>query len=253
MKHTIKMIVTDLDGTLLRSDSSISEYTKAVFKRCQDFGIKIAYATGRGGGIEHVAPASLFDATVTSNGVTAQIGSELVYNRPIPYLAARPILIACGERALKCGAHTSDMHYAAFPLSDIWPSFKNFEVVDFSTFEHDVQKIWVYNATADDIAFINSQLSDELYMVMAMDSYAMIMHKDATKAKATAELASVWGIAAHEIAAFGDDLNDVDMLSYAGVAVAMGNALPEVKAVSDHICLSNDEDGLAKWLEEHIL
>ena len=77
----------------------------------------------------------------------------------------------------------------------------------------------------------------------------MVMHKDATKAKAIEELARIWGISQSEIVAFGDDLNDIDMLSYAGISVAMGNALDEVKAVADFICETCDNDGVAKWIE----
>jgi len=79
------------------------------------------------------------------------------------------------------------------------------------------------------------------------------MHKDATKSKAAASLVQFWDIASSEILAFGDDLNDIDMLSYAGIGVAMGNALDEVKAAANYICLSNDEDGVAHWIEEFIL
>jgi len=48
-------------------------------------------------------------------------------------------------------------------------------------------------------------------------------------------------------------LNDIDLLQYCGVGVAMGNALPEVKAVADQICDSNENDGIAKWIEKNIL
>ena len=58
------------------------------------------------------------------------------------------------------------------------------------------------------------------------------------------------GITAAEVAAFGDQRNDVAMLTWAGLGVAMGNALPEVKAQADHVTLSNDDDGLANELEK---
>jgi hypothetical protein len=48
-------------------------------------------------------------------------------------------------------------------------------------------------------------------------------------------------------------LNDIDLLEYAGVGIAMGNALEKVKAVADHICDTNENDGLAKWIEENLL
>jgi hypothetical protein len=86
-------------------------------------------------------------------------------------------------------------------------------------------------------------------MTVAVDKLAMVMRGDATKAKAVAALARHWGIAQSETVAFGDDLNDIDMLSYAGTGVAMGNA----KAVSDFICLRNEDDGAADWIERNLL
>ena len=102
-------------------------------------------------------------------------------------------------------------------------------------------------------SYINEHYPDELYCTISVDGLAMIMHKDATKSKAAASLVQFWDIASSEILAFGDDLNDIDMLSYAGIGVAMGNALDEVKAAANYICLSNDEDGVAHWIEEFIL
>ena len=81
----------------------------------------------------------------------------------------------------------------------------------------------------------------------------MVMHREATKSKALLEMARVWGIEQTEIVAFGDDLNDIDLLAYAGVGVATENALDEVKAAADCICDTNDNDGVAKWIEENIL
>jgi len=97
---------------------------------------------------------------------------------------------------------------------------------------------------------IEARLDDDFYLTVARDGLGQIMHKEATKSKAVAALAKQWGITRSEIIAFGDDLNDIDMLSCAGVSVAMENALDEVKTVADHICDTNDNDGVAKWLEE---
>jgi hydroxymethylpyrimidine pyrophosphatase-like HAD family hydrolase len=55
------------------------------------------------------------------------------------------------------------------------------------------------------------------------------------------------------VVAFGDDYNDVEMLSECGIGVAMGNAIDECKAVADHICGDCDDDGMAKWLEKNLL
>ena len=107
--------------------------------------------------------------------------------------------------------------------------------------------------TAEDAIFIEQNMTGNMYLKVARDGLGMVMHKDATKSKALAELARIWGVAQSEIIAFGDDLNDIDMLSYEGIGVAMGNALDEVKAVADCICDDCDYDGVAKWLEEKVL
>ncbi|MBQ7433328.1 MAG: HAD hydrolase family protein [Lachnospiraceae bacterium] len=56
-----------------------------------------------------------------------------------------------------------------------------------------------------------------------------------------------------EIVAFGDDYNDIEMLRACGTGVAVGNALAEVKQAADEVCLTNEEDGVALWLTEHVL
>ena len=103
----IKMIVTDLDGTFLREDKTVSDYTKAVFVRCREAGIKLAYATGRGGSAELLAPAKLFDGKIVMNGAIVRIDDEIVYSRLIPYEVARPFLLACDKRGLKTASEIS--------------------------------------------------------------------------------------------------------------------------------------------------
>ena len=66
-------------------------------------------------------------------------------------------------------------------------------------------------------------------------------------------LADHMGIDMTDVIAFGDDVNDLGMLKLAGTAVAVSNAIDEVKAVADHVTDSNDQDGVAKFLEATIL
>jgi hypothetical protein len=117
----------------------------------------------------------------------------------------------------------------------------------------DAQKIYLVGLQPGELDFINSILPDELYMVMANDGLLMIMHKEATKSKAVSAIAGHWNIQQSGILAFGDDFNDIDMLSFAGTSIATGNAFDEVKTVANHVCDTNDNDGVAKWLEENIL
>jgi len=246
--RNIKMLVFDLDGTLLRDDKTISDYTKSVLCRCREAGIKVAYATGRGGSASVVAPSEHFDARITQNGGIVTIGDTVVRKCHIPYQSARPLLLACDRQGLKTSTAVSGMHYTNFVAPDHWPEVKNYAIADFARHELDAEALHIIIESPDDVAFIEEHMPAELYMTVTRDALGMIMHQDATKSRAVAELARIWGINQSEIAAFGDDANDIDMLKYAGVGVAMGNALDEVKAAADCICGGNDEDGAAVWI-----
>ena len=251
MKHTIKIIVTDLDDTLLRTDKTVSEYTLDILRRCREAGIKTAVATARGHP-EKVAPVERFDGRILCNGAVI-IADGVTHRQTIPYQEARALLLACYRRGLKVTTQFDDTHYTTFDVAAVWPDIKKWEIVDFSTHEVDTEKMNVDSITADDAIFIERNMTDSMYLKVARDGLGMVMHKDATKSKALAKLARIWGIAQSEIVAFGDDINDIDMLSYAGVGVAMGNALDEVKAAADFTSFSNNEDGVAVWLEKNVL
>jgi len=248
----IKLIATDLDGTLLRSDLTVSQRTIDVLRRCRASGIKIIFATGRGGSAELIVPPGIFDGRITNNGAVT-VADGVTYKRLIPCMEARALLLACDKRGFMLTSQISDMHYTNFDVAPIWPQVKNYKIVDFNIHGLDAEKICMDVKTDDEEAFIRSRLTENMYLTIARDGLGMIMCRDATKSKALAGLAEVWCIDKNEIVAFGDDLNDVDMLSYAGVGVAMGNALEEARAAAGHICKTNDEDGVADWLEEHIV
>ena len=248
----VKMIVTDLDGTLLRDDKTISDHTRTVLRQCRECGIKIACATGRGTS-ERVIPDEMLDASITFNGAVAKVGDIVIYSRLVPCLSARPLLVACAERGLKTASQFEGMHYSNFIVSDEWWYITTFEIVDFGKHDKDAEKLYILVNSSDDVDFIEKHLTDDLYLSVSRDNMAMIMHKEATKSNAVAALAKYWGIKQSEIVAFGDDMNDIDMLQYCGFGIAVANAIDEVKAVADFICDTNENDGVAKWLEENVL
>jgi len=253
MKINCKMIVSDLDGTLLRTNKTISDETRAVLRRCREMGIKVVYATGRGYTADLVAPALDFDGRILMNGALAFVGDDVIYRRVIPFTIARSLLTACDRHGLQMVSEGNGMHYANFAVASVWQEILNYRVVDFASHTMDAEKLYAILRSPKDAAFINERLPDSLYMTTSRDHLAMIMHKEATKSKAIAALARYFDIAPPAIVAFGDDFNDVDMLLYAGVGVAMGNALDEAKAAADAVCQDNDEDGVAKWIVEHVL
>ena len=249
----IKMIVTDLDDTLLRTDKTISDYTKDILNLCRESGVKVAYATGRGGSANDIAPAELFDGRIVMNGALAFDGDMIVYSRLIPYQIARPLLMACDKRGMKITSEKSGMHYSNFVVSDEWSYITNYEIIDFSNHGLDAEKIYSRIQRQEDAEFIKGNLHDDLYLTISRDGLAMIMHKEASKSKAVNALAEHWGINQSSIVAFGDDKNDIDLLQHSGIGVVVANAIDEAKGAADYMCDFNDNDGVAKWLEQHVL
>jgi Cof subfamily protein (haloacid dehalogenase superfamily) len=249
----IEMIVTDLDGTLLRSDKTISAYTKEILSRCREMGIKIAYATGRGASANELLPAELFEGSVIMNGALAFCDNHIVYKRLIPYQTSRDLLLACDEFGMKITSERNGVHYSNFHVSGEWPAITNYKLTDFSKHERDAEKLYTPIESQEQATFIKDNLPDELYLSISRDGLAMIMHREAMKSKAINALAKYWEIPTSSIVAFGDDLNDLDLLQHCGVGIAIGNALDEAKNVADYTCDTNDHDGLAIWLDENLL
>ncbi|MCL2126489.1 MAG: HAD family hydrolase [Oscillospiraceae bacterium] len=245
------MIVIDLDDTLLRRDKTVTDYSKDVLRRCRKIGIKTAIATGRGHP-EVVAPTELFDAIIANNGANI-FGDDIEIRRCIPYTEAKSLLLACHNHGMRLTSQFGGMHYTNFDISQIWPYIKDFEIVDFASHALDSEKICIEGVTPEDMVFVEQHLTNDMYLKVARDGLGMVMHSKATKSGAIAQLSDRWNVSISEIVAFGDDLNDIDMLQYVGVGIAMDNALDEVKIAADFICGDCDDDGVAKWLEENVL
>ena len=249
----VKMIVIDLDDTLLRTNKTISERSLATLKLCREHGIKVLYATGRGDSAKDLAPSELFDGTVYMNGATAYIGDTLIYSRLIPIKNVRDLLNAADNAGIKIAAQYGGMDYANFNVTAQWPWILNYEISEFNTLDIDAEKLYAVIEKPQDTELIKKYLQNGLYLRVGRDGLAMVMHEEAVKSNAVAAIAAHCGIEQSDIVAFGDDTNDIDLLEYCGIGVAMGNALDEVKAAADYVCDTNDNDGVAKWLEENVL
>jgi len=251
----IKMIVTDLDGTLLREDKTVSQRTVSALEECRAKGIKTVYATGRGGTSANIAPVALFDGAVVNNGALAYAGDKLIYSKLIPIENVRNLLVACDNAGFGISAECGGVHYVGVNAIAVWPWLQHFnhKVVDFNKHDIDVEKLYTTTDTPKVLDIIQQHLTNDIHLFESLDGYAMIMHKEATKSSAISILAKHWNIKQKEIIAFGDDMNDIDLLEYSNIGIAMGNAIDDVKAAANEICDTNDNDGLAKWLEENVL
>ncbi|MCL2446614.1 MAG: HAD family hydrolase [Oscillospiraceae bacterium] len=225
----MRMIATDLDGTLLRRDKTLSDYTAQVLRQCQAQGIKVVVATGRGirGANEVIDPAD-FDALSVCNGALVYIDGKLVHECNLPLEDSRAIL-----REIE--GHPAVLAMREYPASDELHTTR----IWFETQDHDY---------AADFMRRYPHLHIKLFSDVSVYDIT-----NTTKADAIELLAAHWGIAMADVVAFGDDFNDIDMLRACGIGVAVANAIDEAKTAADHICASNEEDGVARWIVENVL
>ena len=233
----IKMIVCDLDGTLLRTDKTVSDYTLEILEKCREKGVKFAIATARP--IHTTRPfADILkpDTIIYHGGAVALIGDETVYSVPFSANSARAIIEGLQRRD---------------DVERITSEGEDFYITGFAgRFPDNLHKISArLNGPLGDFG---KDLADVDIMRYRDENLVRFAHKDATKWRATEVCAERFSIETAEIVAFGDDYIDVEMLENCGVGVAVANAIPEAKAVADFVCDSNDNDGVARWLEANL-
>ncbi|MCL2531058.1 MAG: HAD family hydrolase [Oscillospiraceae bacterium] len=251
-----QLIVTDLDRTLLRSDKSISPFTAQVLSRCRAAGIKLVFATARAKRTAlHFAQNIAVDARILHNGAVVYIDKTLVLHHGIASHDTNEILRAISRDYPQAtlAVEIDDTLYANFDISAVW-SYTPVVWRDFTDLpDKPADKILVGISATEDIACYEKYLPENIYIQASEETVGMIMNRAATKWNAIRHLAKHWGIPTANIVAFGDDWNDIDMLRHCGMGVAVANALPQVKAAANAICASNDEDGVAQWLQQHVL
>ena len=98
---------------------------------------------------------------------------------------------------------------------------------------------------------LEGMYSDVLDLFFSMDFFLEVVPKNVGKDSSLDELLKIIGIQREELVACGDGMNDISMIKYAGLGVAMENAYPEVKEAADVIAPSNDDNGVAYVLEKY--
>lgn len=250
----VKLIVTDLDDTLLRKDKSISVYTKSIINQIRGAGVKFAFSTARGESVKNIIQQGLFDAYSLLNGAIGFAEGQCIFKKLIEPEIYIPFLRNLHDNSILVGAEVDGCHYTNFKAKTKWNNIGKNVITTFDdSIDGSAGKLYAIANQKTDLDTIRELLPRGLYIKVSRDGLVMIMNEDATKSKSIASLARYYRISMDEIIAFGDDINDIDMLKTAGTGVAMGNAVPEVKMIADEICGSSEDDGLAKWIANNLL
>lgn len=258
------MIVSDLDGTLLNEDRVISPVTVAALRRAHDGGVMVVAATGRSrhSALDLLRPVKAVEWVLCSNGATRyHLGGErLVHHRLIPAADAAGF-IELARRAhpeLGLAWETTDQlawdrryqdHRDAVVAR---PVQQEGRVADFP-YGRDLVKILLTHPEltyADWLQALQELAGPAMSVSTSGTDFVEVTHYTATKGQAIAALCEEVGVLREDVVAFGDQVNDLDMLSWAGRGYAMANASEPVKAVATHHAPHHADDGVAAVIDE---
>ena len=250
------LLLFDLDGTLLRSDKTISVRTLQEINRCRSMGILIGISTSRSEQntltfLKELDP----DLLITSGGALVKKNGEYIHKACFSAEQTRNIIQTarqiCGEDC-EITIDTLDTHYWNYKMDpkSIDQSWGESTWTDFSDFDQESLKICVEIFDENNAHRMETELTDCDSLRFSDGCWYKYTKKGVNKERAIDEICKACGIGYENIVAFGDDYADIGMLQLAGVGVAMGNAQPAVKEAADYITATNDEDGLVEVIEK---
>jgi Cof subfamily protein (haloacid dehalogenase superfamily) len=263
MLKNAKLLAFDLDGTLLNSNKQIGERTVAAIRKAVECGIHVVLASGR----MHYATAKFadqlnipIDTPVISynGGMVKTLSGKLIYERPVPAELAQYVIDFTDANDYHLNFYTGDVLYVKRlnEWSDLYErrigSIPT-PVENFNRFAGVAPtKLLLMDTLEKTNALVEPMqrhFGDLLYITKTENEYLEFMNPLATKGLALAAVARHLNIPRENVAAFGDNYNDIPMLEWAGWSVAMGNAKPEVKAAANQIAPTSDDDGIGQVLE----
>lgn len=267
MTRLPKLIATDLDHTLLNGEGHVSARTRAALDAARAAGITVVPVTARQpiGLVDIAREAGFEEWALCSNGafgIHLQT-RELLFANEIPARVVAEIVSAIRARipsVVFAAVRDAGEGFLAQPgyaaLADISDHKRVPTEMDLGTLaeitSEPALKLVMRDATLS-VAEIFDAVADldldGCELTLSGAPFVDVMAAGITKAAGLAELCVHLGIGQHEVYAFGDELNDAEMIAWAGHGVAMGNAIDAVKAVADEITGTNDEDGLAQVVE----
>lgn len=265
-----KIIALDLDGTLKNNQNEITPKTKAALIECQKRGLTVVLASGRptpglryeaaalelekyGGILLSFNGARVYDIKndrVIFEKVVKKEVADLMYDRAKAYGLA--CLTYDGDDIL---TEDDDDQYVQVEKSINDMPIRHTDHFK-ASFNHDVNKV-LLTGEPDYIASIEEAFKapyqDQLSIYRSAPFFIEIMAQNVDKAASLQKVCEALGASKEELIAFGDGFNDISMIAFAGLGVAMGNAQEPVKQAADIITLSNEEDGIYEVLKKYVL
>lgn len=269
LKTKFKLIAVDMDGTLLNSDGKISWQTKEVIEQAVQKGILFTLSTGRP--MQGITPfmeeLNLIERNmpvIAYNGAMVILGKSgaILYEKNLSHEDAIRFYRLGEEKDVTVIAwvhnrlYVNQMDGRAQRYTEISKIKPTVMVNPEETLKQGATKILWY----DDIKTIEklekdiqSMISENVTCHTSRPMFLEFVDKNASKGIAMEKLGAYYGISRDEMMSVGDGSNDLSMIEYAGLGVAMENANDAVKAIANYQTLSNDQHGVAHVIRKFIL
>jgi hypothetical protein len=272
-----KLIAMDMDGTLLNSQKQVTEYTKDVLRRASEKGIKLVICTGRifTSAKSYARIIGTKAPIIASNGayIREKDRNEVIYEKYIKKETLLDIIKVTREWGFYPHIYTTDTIYS----EKLIHSSLNYSKWNETVPEDERINIQIVDSLEDVVEkegenflkVVVMALEDEVEKLQELKKYIRdnmdvsifssymnnfeIMDKEVSKGNALKRLAEFFDIDREAIVCFGDNENDKTMFEFAGFPIAMGNAEEEIKEIAAYVTDTNDNDGVAKAIEELIL
>lgn len=268
----IKILALDLDGTLFTTEKTVTDANKEALKAVRDKGVKVVITTGRplkaiGNLLEELDLVNEEDYSITFNGGLVQKNTGLILDKSALALSDVKVIHQELDRiglptdilsegtvySIPSSVGCHSQYYLANPLL----SFIEIDSIE------DLSKKIVYNkiVTVTDATYLDQQLAkanQDLFgnyeSFKSRDIIFEVMPKGINKAFGLNLLCQHLGLEAKNVMAMGDEANDLSMLKWAGLGIAMANATSQAKKVADDVTtLTNDQSGVAQAIHKYIL
>lgn len=269
-----KLICVDMDGTVLDDDKKISEENISAMKRASEAGVKIAICTGRlfASALAYSDMLGIKAPLIASNGgyIREKDNDNVIYECYLKNEDAKDIYTIVEKYDVTMFFNTYNTvisnkkfeeNYTYNKFNEELPEEKRVKLLQPNSMEEflskntgEILKCICVEKDIDKLTLLRHEI-DKLnrFDVVSSNKFNFeVMPKGVTKGRAVEMLANFYGISREEIICIGDNENDLSMIEYAGLGIAMGNAEDKVKLVAGYVTDTNNNSGVAKAINKFI-
>ncbi|MCU9814677.1 Cof-type HAD-IIB family hydrolase [Paraclostridium sp. AKS73] len=259
-----KLIVTDMDGTLLNGEHEISRKNKEALKFAADKGVNVAIATGRiyESTIKYARELGIKTPIICCNGaLIKESNGNIIYESQIENYICNNIIDVLEKNNIYYQCFTDDTIFTTY-INEWLRKYQmqedlNIKIIETENIKEqilgkNILKFLIIESNLELLSKVECELKtiEDIELTKSFFDNIEIMKKGVNKGSAVESLGKYLDIDKSEIITFGDNHNDLSMIKYAGMGVAMGNAEDIVKKNANFITCKNTEDGVAKALSE---